>query len=47
MRYRLEAIRDFFRFIKWLPRYFRLHKDYGYEPDAYDFIIRNYEKVLK
>ena len=50
MKYRLmffkEDIKEFFTFITWLPRYFRLHKNYGYEPDAYDFIIQNYEMVL-
>ena len=41
-----ENIKNFFEFIKWLPAYFRLHKDYGYYPDTYDFIIQNYEMVL-
>lgn len=39
-------IKDFFLFIKWLPGYFRLHRNYGYEPDTYSFIIENYEMVL-
>ena len=41
-----ENIKDIFLFIKWIPGYFRLHKNYRYEPDAYSFIIENYESVL-
>ena len=41
-----EDMKEFFTFIKWLPSYFKLHKNYGYEPDTYDFIIQNYEQVL-
>lgn len=41
-----EDIKEFFIFIKWLPGYFRLHRNYGYEPDGYSFIIENYEMVL-
>ena len=41
-----ESIKEFFEFVKWLPDYFRLHKNYGYEPDTYSFIIENYEMVL-
>ena len=50
MRQRLyflkEDIKDFFRFVKWLPAYYKLHRNYGYHPDTYDFIIDNYETVL-
>lgn len=41
-----EDVRQFFIFIKWLPSYYKLHKNYGCEPDTYDFIIQNYEQVL-
>lgn len=41
-----ENIKHFFRFIKWLPAYYKLHNDYGYRPDTYNFIIENYEIVL-
>ena len=41
-----EDIKEFFMFIKWLPSYLRLHKNYGYNPDTYSFIIENYEMVL-
>lgn len=41
-----EDIKSFFLFIKWLPRYFRLHRVYEYEPDVYCCIIENYEMVL-
>ena len=41
-----EDIKQILTFIKWIPSYFKLHKNYGYEPDVYDFIIQNYEKVL-
>lgn len=41
-----EDIKDFFMFIKWLPEYYKLHRNYGYYPDTYDSIIRNYETVL-
>ena len=39
-------VRDFFRFIRRIPGYRRLDKDYGYEPDGYAFIISEYERVL-
>lgn len=41
-----EDIKDFFMFIKWLPAYFRLHRNYGYQPDTYSFIIENYIMVI-
>jgi hypothetical protein len=41
-----EKIKLLFYFIKWLPGYYKLHKDYGYEPDTYNYIIENYEHVL-
>ena len=41
-----EDIKDFFLFIKWLPAYFKLHRNYAYHPYDYDFIIKNYEIVL-
>ena len=41
-----ESIKDLFVFIKWLPAYRRLHKEYGYRPDTYDYIIQNYQNVL-
>ena len=41
-----EDIKTFFIFIKWLPGYYKLHKNYEYYPDTYDYIIDNYEKVL-
>ena len=50
MRFRLyllkENIRELLLFFKWIPGYYKLHKNYGYKPDTYDFIIDNYEKVL-
>lgn len=46
MRIIKEIIKDFLKFIKWLPAYYRLHKNYGCEPDVYEFIIKNYEMVL-
>jgi len=39
-------IKEILMFIKWLPDYFRLHRNYGYKPDTYSFIIENYEMVL-
>lgn len=41
-----EDIKNFFRFIKWLPSYYKLHNYYGYHPETYSFIIENYEMVL-
>ena len=41
-----ENIKDFFIFIKWIPAYRKLHKNYGYHPYIYDFIIYNYQNVL-
>lgn len=50
MKYKIldlkENIKDLFCFIKNLPGYFRLQKNYGYEPDTYSYIIENYEMVL-
>lgn len=39
-------LKELFQFIKWIPDYYKLHKNYGYTPDTYEFIIDNYEKVL-
>ena len=41
-----EKIKLLFYFIKWLPGYFKLHRNYGYDPDTYSYIIENYEMVL-
>lgn len=41
-----ENINELLLFIKWIPGYYKLHTNYGYEPDTYDFIICNYERVL-
>ena len=41
-----EDIKLLFYFIKWLPWYFKLHRNYGYNPDIYSYIIENYEQVL-
>lgn len=50
MRFKLrcfiENIKELLLFVKYLPGYYKLHTNYGYEPDTYDFIIDNYEKVL-
>lgn len=50
MKFRLtliiENIKELLLFIRYLPGYYKLHSDYGYTPDTYDFIIDNYEKVL-
>lgn len=50
MRFRLELLKEslteLLRFIIYLPGYYKLHTNYGYAPDTYDFIIYNYEKVL-
>lgn len=46
MRFILLDIKELFYFIKWMPEYYRLHKNYGYEPDTYGYIIENYEQVL-
>ena len=41
-----ETIKDFLKFVKWLPTYYWLHKCYGYEPSVYMHIVDNYEMVL-
>ena len=50
MRFRLylfkKTISELLLFIKYLPGYYKLHRDYLYEPDTYSFIIQNYEMVL-
>ena len=50
MKFRLyllkENIKELLLFVRWIPGYYKLYKNYGYTPDTYDFIIDNYEKVL-
>ena len=46
IRFLLEDIKKLLLFIKYIPGYYKLHRNYRYEPDTYDFIIDNYEKVL-
>ena len=46
LHFLLEDIKELLLFIKYIPGYYKLHKNYGYEPDIYDFIIENYVKVL-
>lgn len=41
-----ENIKELFYFIRNIPGYFRLQRNYGCEPDTYSYIIENYEKVL-
>lgn len=41
-----ESIKEIILFIKSLPGYYKLQKDYGYKPDTYSYIIENYEAVL-
>ena len=38
---------DFWQFLRHIPGYYRLEtKQQGYEPEAYHFIIQQYEEVL-
>lgn len=38
---------DFWRFLRHIPGYYRLEvKQLGYEPEAYYFIVQQYEEVL-
>ena len=50
MRLRLhffkEDIKTFLLFLRYLPGYYKLHINYEYSPDTYNFIIDNYEHVL-
>lgn len=46
LRFFIDDVKVFLMFIKWIPGYLKLHKNYGYEPSTYDFIIQNYEQVL-
>ena len=50
MKFRLQclkqSLKELLLFLKWIPGYYKLHSDYGYEPDTYEFIIDNYEHVL-
>ena len=50
MRFRIylmkQTIRSTLYFIKNIPGYIKLHRDYGYKPDTYGYIIENYEQVL-
>lgn len=34
------------KFIRNLSGYWKLERDYGYDPDTYDFIIKQYSDVL-
>lgn len=46
IRFLIEDIKELLLFIRYIPGYYKLHKNYLYEPSTYDFIIQNYEKVL-
>lgn len=50
MKFRLQclkqSLKELLLFLKWIPGYYKLHTDYGYEPGTYEFIIDNYEHVL-
>ena len=46
LQFLLEDVKELLLFIRYQPGYYKLHKNYLYEPDTYDFIIDNYEKVL-
>ena len=46
IRFLIEDIKELLLFIRYIPGYYKLHRDYLYEPDTYDFIIQNYEQVL-
>ena len=50
MRFRIylmkQSIKATLCFIKNIPGYIKLHRDYGYNPDTYGYIIENYETVL-
>ena len=46
LQFLIEDIKELLLFIRYLPGYYKLHKDYLYEPSTYDFIIQNYEQVL-
>lgn len=41
-----QTIKELFYFIKQIPGYYKLHREYGYDPETYSYIIENYEKVL-
>lgn len=40
-------MRQFFGFLKSLKSFWKLYRDYEYNGEALDFIIQNYEEVLK
>ena len=42
----IEDIKTLLLFIRYIPGYYKLHRDYLYKPTTYDFIIQNYEEVL-
>ena len=50
MRFRIylmkQNIKATLDFVKNISGYIKLHRDYGYEPDTYGYIIENYEQVL-
>ena len=46
LQFLLEDVKELLLFIKYIPGYYKLHRDYLYEPDTYSFIIQNYEQVL-
>lgn len=41
-----ESIKATLDFIKNIPGYIKLQRDYGYKPETYGYIIENYEQVL-
>lgn len=46
IRFLIEDIKTLLLFFRYIPGYYKLHRDYLYKPDTYDFIIQNYECVL-
>lgn len=46
IRFLIEDIKTLLLFFRYIPGYYKLHRDYLYEPDTYHFIIQNYEQVL-
>ena len=46
IRFLIEDIKELLLFIRYIPGYYKLHRDYLYEPGTYHFIIQNYEEVL-
>lgn len=42
----VDGWKAFFLFIRWIPKYYALHRDCGCRPDFYGWALSQYEQVI-